>query len=336
MKYLFCGLGSIGERHLSNLIATGETEIIAFRKNNLPLRTVNKKIRTFLNIDDVLKEKPDIAFITNPSQFHIPLAQILADNGCHLFIEKPLSSTLSGVKKLLVTSKKKKLIVKVGFMMRYHPAIKQIKKWLDENTIGIPLFAKVTWGEYLPAWHPWEDYSKGYTANKAMGGGPINSLCHDIDLLSWFFGQPSSVFAAIGRNSSLKISTEHSAELLLQYKNRFLAEVHLDFLQLPPKRVWEIVGDKGKIEFDFYKNTLNLFLINKKKLNYKEIKKKYSGKFKRNDMFVEELKKFIVSIRNKTQPEITLQDGINNLKILIAAHKSISKKRIVELKEIML
>lgn len=331
MKYLFCGLGSIAERHISNLLSLGETDIIAFRRNNLPLRTINRKIKTYINFDEAIAQRPDAAFITNPSIYHIPIALELAKHNYHLFIEKPLSSNLKGIDTLYKIYREKKLVVFMGFMMRYHPAIKKIKELLKQNTIGDPIFARVCWGEYLPAWHPWEDYKKSYSANKDLGGGPIFTLCHDIDLMSWFFGQPKSVFALANKKSSLDVSTEHCAEILFEYKNKLIIEVHLDFLQLPPKRTWEIVGNNGRIEFDYYKNLLELYSIDQKKLTFKKTSIDFSNNFERNNMFFDEIKSFCDCIKNGKNPDIKLEDGINNLKLLLAAHKSINTKKVVNI-----
>lgn len=331
MKYLFCGLGSIAERHISNLLSLGETDIIAFRRNDSPLKTIKKKIKTFTNFNEVLAHKPDVAFITTPSAFHIPLAIQLAMNNCHLFIEKPLSTSLVNIDQLVKIVKKKKLVIQIGFMMRYHPAIRQIKEWLKQNIIGEPIFARVCWGEYLPAWHPWEDYRKSYAANKNLGGGPIFTLCHDIDLMSYFFGEPKSVYALANKKSSLDISTEHCTEILFEYKNKLIVEIHLDFLQLPPKRTWEIVGNNGRIEFNYYKNLLELYVIDSNKLTFKKTTIDFSTKFERNDMFLKELKNFIDYVKVKKIPEITLEDGINNIKLLTAIHKSINTKKVVNI-----
>lgn len=331
MKYLFCGLGSIGERHLANLLALGETDIIALRKKNKPLRNVKKELRVFSNLQDALNQKPDVAVIANPSSLHIALAIELAKNNCHLFIEKPLSTNLSGIKELQRIAKEKNLIIKMGFMMRYHPAILKMKGLLGAGIIGIPLFARVEWGEYLPAWHPWEDYRKTYSARKDMGGGPINTLCHDIDLITWFFGKPKTVFALKGKNSSLEISTEHSVEILLEFHDKFTAEVHLDFLQLPPRRIWEIVGDKGRIEFDYYENALRLYLLNSNNRNGYTEKKISFDNFERNQLFFSEIKGFIKDVRKLKHPDISLEDGIANLMILMAAHKSIQKNKLVKI-----
>jgi len=331
MKFLICGAGSIGERHIRNLLAIGEKDINILRRRVQPLRTVDQQFSTFINLQEAIDSKPDAAFITNPTSLHIPLALRLAEAGIHLFIEKPLSDSLQDVKALDTITKRKKLIIQMGFMMRYHPAILQIKKWIDDGIIGSPLSARVMWGEYLPQWHPWEDYKKGYSARKDLGGGPIFTLSHDIDLLTWFFGEVKNTFSLKAKKSSLNIPAEDNVEILLEYKNGFIAESHLDYIELPAKRVWDILGDNGRIEFNYYENILTLY--KKKKDKYKEEGVNYEN-FDRNDMFILELKDFLKNIKEGITPNANLKNGVENLKILLAIQKSIKEKRVISLKEL--
>ena len=336
MKYLFCGLGSIGRRHLDNLISLGEKNIIAYRRKDLQIDDVSIKIPIFTDINKAIVQKPDVAFITNPSAFHMQLALKLAKSGCHLFIEKPLSINLQGSEELLEISRERKLAIFIGFMMRYHPAVRQIKEWISHDLIGFPISVRMSCGEYLPLWHPHEDYRKSYAGNAKLGGGPIFTLCHEIDILSWLFGQPISLFALSSRKSSLEITTEHAVEILMQFKDKLVAEIHLDYLQNPAERKWSIIGNEGKIEFDYYSNILELHSYKNKR---KIVTKKtiiYNDRFRRNDMFKLELKSFIDSIRMNKKTEISLQDGIDNLKILLSIHKSIKEKRLVKIEEIRL
>lgn len=330
MKFLVCGAGSIGERHIRNLLTVGEKDINILRRRTRPLRTINEQFETFINLEEAINSKPDAAFITNPTSLHIPLALRLAQAGIHLFIEKPLSDSLQNVKELETITKRKKLIIQMGFMMRYHPAIVQIKKWIDDGIIGSPLSARVMWGEYLPKWHPWENYKKGYSARKDLGGGPVFTLSHDIDLLTWLFGEVKNTFSLKAKKSSLNISAEDNVEILLEYKNGFIAESHLDYIELPPKRVWDILGDNGRIEFNYYENMLTLYKIKRGKYTKKNISYK---NFDRNDMFILELKDFLKNIKEGIIPNANLKNGTENLKILLAIHKSIKEKRVVSLKE---
>lgn len=323
MKYLFCGLGSVGQRHLNNLTLLNEINIIAFRSTKSLIQNRRIKIPSFRSLEKAIKQKPDVAFITNPSIFHIPYALKLAKNGCHLFIEKPLALNNDGLEELVQIAKDKRLVIAVGFMMRFHPAVIQIKEWLDNKVIGYPITVRMTCGEYLPLWHPWENYEKSYAGQKKLGGGPINTLSHEIDLVNYFFGRPKSLFALESRPSLLKISTEHAVEILFQYRDKLLVEVHLDYLQNPPKRIWEIIGNNGKIEFDYYLNELTLYIMDKNNSKYTATKIEYKNNFERNDMFKHELFDFIYCIKNNKIPKASLKDGVINTKLLIAIHRSI-------------
>ena len=118
----------------------------------------------------------------------------------------------------------------VGYMMRFHPCIKKIKELLDNKKIGNILSAISIWGEYLPDWHPWEDYTASYAARRDWGW-PWLTLSHDIDILFWLFGKPERLKAFANYNSNLNIDTENAIDILLKYKNGIIANIHLDYLQ---------------------------------------------------------------------------------------------------------
>src|SRR6185436_12851620 len=124
MKVLFCGLGSIGQRHLRNLRALlGDTvEVLAYRQRGQspvlnPDMTVRAgadlettyNLRSFNDLDAALAEQPDAVFVTNPNALHLPTALAAARAGCHLFIEKPIADTLEGVDELVEIVERQKL-----------------------------------------------------------------------------------------------------------------------------------------------------------------------------------------------------------------------------------
>lgn len=331
MKFLICGAGSIGERHARNLLALGEKDISILRRRKVALRTISNNFKTFTSLSEAIKSRPKVAFITNPTSLHIPLAIELAKAGCNLFIEKPLSSSLKDVNTLMRIVKKRKVVVQMGFMMRYHPAFIQIKKWIDEKTIGYPLSARASWGEYLPSWHPWENYKNSYSSRTDLGGGPIFTLCHDIDLSIWLFGNVNNVFSLKAKKSSLGISSEDNVEILMEYINGVIFELHLDYISFPPKRTWDIIGNTGRIEFDYYNNKLTLF--KRKQDQVEKINIRYNN-FDRNDMFIAEIKDFIGNIKKKNNPITDLKSGIVNLNILLSIHKSIKEKKVVNIKQV--
>ena len=322
---LICGAGSIGERHLNNLLSLGYENIMLYRTRNEPLRTVKKEFPVFLDLNEALKKNPEISFITNPTSLHIETAINCARSGSHIFIEKPLSHNTEGIDKLKCVAEKSKIKVMVGYMMRFHPCIKEIKKIIDEKRIGNILSTMSVWGEYLPDWHPWEDYSTSYAAKKTMGGGPALTLSHDLDLLVYFFGKPDRLKAFANYNSDLNIDTESSIDIILKYKNGIVSSVHLDYLQKPPDREYLFIGDKGKAKFHYFENKVEIHTDSSSET--------FTGPegFERNDMFLEEVKYFINCIENNINPSPGIDEAAISLNIALKAIESDKHEKGVKL-----
>ena len=133
MKILICGVGSIGERHINNLISLGYTDIILYRTSNSELRTLSGDFEVYDSLDEALSQKPAIAFITNPTSLHLSTAIKCASAGCDLFVEKPLSHNIKNVDTLNQIVIKKDLVCMTGFMYRYHPLIKKMKEIISSK-----------------------------------------------------------------------------------------------------------------------------------------------------------------------------------------------------------
>ena len=315
-KILICGVGSIGERHIKNLLSLGYQNIILYRKKKLPLRNIKNDFPIFTSLKKALAQKPDVAFICNPTHLHIQTAIECAQNGCDLFIEKPLGHKFEDCIELKKILKKNKQKAMVGYMSRFHPCLIKGREWIENDKIGKVIFARTQWGEYLPDWHPWEDYRLSYAARKNMGGGPSLTLSHEIDTMLWYFGKVNIVKGLPNYNSELDISTEHSIDLLLSFKSGVTANIHLDYVQQMPTRIMEIIGTKGKILFDYYKNQISL-----KQNSSKKIRSKKLDSFKRNDLFISEVKYFFKCIKENKNPVPSIDIGSEVVKIALLSLK---------------
>jgi|SRR5664280_1630494 len=171
MKFLIAGLGSIGSRHLRNLISLGENDIILYRSK---LSTLNndqfKNFPTETNIISVLNHKPDAVIISNPTSLHLEIAIPAAEAGCHIVIEKPVSHSLDQIDELRKAIQKGGGKILVGFQYRFHPTLKIASRIILNREIGNPVFVRAHWGEYLPDWHTWEDFHGSYSARSDLGG----------------------------------------------------------------------------------------------------------------------------------------------------------------------
>ena len=133
MKVLVVGFGSIGKRHINNLLKYPNVElIICTRKNSINLET-RKNFKIVQSIEQGINENPDIAFITNVTSVHVSTAIKLAESGIDLLIEKPLSNSMESIDKLSEIVQKKKINVMVGCNFRFHECLKKIKELLDKN-----------------------------------------------------------------------------------------------------------------------------------------------------------------------------------------------------------
>jgi len=95
MKFLIAGLGSIGRRHMHNLLALGQREIILYRthRSTLPDDDLTS-YPTETSLDKAISFKPDAVIISNPTSLHLEVAIPAALAGCHLLLEKPISHSM--------------------------------------------------------------------------------------------------------------------------------------------------------------------------------------------------------------------------------------------------
>jgi len=333
ISFLIIGLGSIGKRHLRNLTDLGVKRIYALTSGrNLSPDEKLPPFETVTDLTTALRLKPNAVIIANPTSLHMKVAVEAAKAGCHIFFEKPISHSMENVNQLNHLIHQKNLIVQVGFQFRFHPVLKKIKEWIDENSIGKIISAHAHWGEYLPLWHPWEDYRHGYSARSDLGGGVVLTLCHPFDYLRWFCGEVDSVSATMGKISHLEIDTEDTAAILMRFNSGALGTVYLDYVEQPPQHNVLIIGEKGKIMWNNSDSTAQLFINQQQH----PIVQKPAPDFDRNTMFYDELNHFVGSIKYRRQPECNFEDGIRTLEIVLAAKESALQKKEIKINHIQM
>jgi len=327
MKILVVGYGSIGKRHVTNLLDNTKAEIIICTKRK-NLKFSSKNVKVINSLDKALKENPTIGFITNETAYHISTAIKLARAGLDLFIEKPLSNSTKGIKILEKIVKEKKLIVQMGFHMRFHKCILKIHELLEQKKVGRVISGQVENGSYLPDWHPYEDYRKGYAAKNRLGGGIVLTQIHEIDYLYWFFGKPRSIYSVTGKFSDLETTVDDYSSSIMKFKQNITTEMHLDFFLGHEYKRCKIKGTKGIIFWNSVYNEVKFF--DAKKKSWKMILKLKN--FERNDMYVDEIKYFLKHVKNRKKPMNSLDEGIDTMKIALNIIKSGKTKKVIEIK----
>jgi predicted dehydrogenase len=218
-------------------------------------------------------------------------------------------------------------VAMVGYQFRYHPCLTTTYGWLRSGAIGRVLAVRAEAGEYLPGWHSYEDYRGTYAGSRGLGGGVLLTQIHEMDYLYWFFGLPQTVFAVGGHLSSLDIDAEDVASTLMQFERdgiRFPVHVHQDYVQRPPSRRCEIIGDAGKVEIDLLRSTIKRYDASGGLAESKEF-----SDFQRVQMFIDETRHFLACVERHEAPTVTLRDGAQSLRMALAAKESLETGAVV-------
>lgn len=329
MRFLICGLGSNGRRHLRNLQALNQRDVVLLRtgKSTLPEEEL-AGLPVERNLEQALDRwYPDAVIVSNPTALHLDVAIPAAEAGCHLLLEKSISHSMEGINELRSAVQRGGGQVLVGFQFRYHPGLLAVLQLLEESTIGRPISGHVHWGEYLPDWHPWEDYRCSYSARKELGGGVVLTLCHPFDYLRWLLGEITAVSAELSTLGDLGLQVEDTAEVMLTFAQGPLASVHLDYNQRPASHWLEIVGTEGTIRWDNQDGAARWWTSEAGSWRQIEV----PPNFERNTLFLEEMRHFIEILSRGALPRCTLEDGIRALEVAMAAHQSAALGQRIEI-----
>ncbi|RDB07132.1 Gfo/Idh/MocA family protein [Runella aurantiaca] len=258
LPLLVIGAGSIGERHIEILQSLGYQNINVYRQRMLPLRNIpTDSVYCFTEFNEIEVIKPYAAIICTPTAQHLAQALECVKRRIHVLVEKPLANHPEGIQELKKEAAQTNSLVQVAYMLRYHPLMRQLKSIIDDKRFGNLLSFSTYWGEYLPNWHPWEDYRGSYAAKRELGGGVALTLSHDLDIVSWLVGElPLRWQRSYNYRSNLEVNVESGASFLLEYPSGITGAVQLNYYQKVPKRTYELVFDDAFVTFDYFQNKI--------------------------------------------------------------------------------
>ena len=249
LKVLLAGCGSIGKRHARVLAALNVGRIQVCDPNPEQVRALQAEVpgvEVVPSYELGLARNPNAVFVLTPPGLHLPMIFRALDAGCHVFTEKPLSDSMTGVAELTARVSASEHQVMVGLCFRYHEGLLKAKRMLECGTIGRLVSVRALMGEHLPEVRP--DYRNLFSAKK---GGAFD-LMHDIDLALWAVEPPvTAVKCIFGNFSDIGIEAPDTVEILIGFADRCVASVHLDFFQRPRRRQLELIGTDGVITVEF-------------------------------------------------------------------------------------
>jgi predicted dehydrogenase len=252
MRFLVIGLGSMGKRRVRNLIALGQSGIAGFdRRDDRRAEAAERYgITTYASFEEALAEfRPDALVISTGPAHHMDYALPAARAGLHCFIEASVVDA-DRIAELAVIARARGLVMAPSCTMRYFPAIRIIKRLVDEGAIGRPLNLNYQTGQYLPDWHPWERVQDFYVSQRETGGGR-EIVPFELTWINDIFGEPRPLACVRAKISDIDADIDDIYHCLLRYPGEMLASVTVEVVSRPKAtRALRLLGSDGTIVFD--------------------------------------------------------------------------------------
>jgi predicted dehydrogenase len=239
------GVGYWGPNLVRNLVNNDRCDLLKVCEISKDRRNFIKnlypKIHTTFNINEILNDNDiDAVIIATPVSTHYDLAMKVLNSNKHVLIEKPMAQTAQEVEKIEIKSSEKKLIAMVGHTFLYNPAVKYIKKLINENTLG-----KI---RYI--------YSQRLNLGRIRSD--VNALWnlapHDISIIQYWLDNPEIQTIKYSGESYVQKGIDDVAFLNIKYKNKILANIHVSWLDPHKIRKMTIVGSKKMVVYDDISN----------------------------------------------------------------------------------
>lgn len=283
----------------------------------------------------ISQHKPDAVIIATPEPYHLEPVRVAAQAGCHVFLEKPMATSLEDADGIIQVCAETGVELMVGYILRFEIAYAMIKSAVAEGSIG----------RFLSA------YARRIaTIDEArrLGGrvSPITYIAvHDIDQMLWYHPVPvRSVYARALRGRVWEeLGTYDSAWMMIEFEDGALGVHEVGWCMPEEWAKWRtpsswggfgdvrmnVVGTEGNLNLDF--TPMDLFGVNREgwknpdTRNWPEMHGKLVGAAKL------EMEHFFECVLQDKQPLVTGQDGRRSLEVMLAAELSIIENRIVEL-----
>lgn len=243
------GVGTMGMHHARNFFELKEADLKAVvdKDKDQARRVASKYNCHWYSHTQELLTKEDIKAVSVavPTLLHFSVVSDCLRAGKHVFVEKPITSRSTQAYKLIKQAEKRGLILAVGHIERFNPAVAEFKKYLDEGKIGeiVSLSARRV-GLYPPS----------YQDTNVI----IDLAIHDIDVFAYLLEkEPIKIYALGGK--ALRQEREDYAQVLLSYKGEVHGIIQVNWITPVKIRELAVTGTKGLIELDYINQKLTIY-----------------------------------------------------------------------------
>ena len=324
MKIVVIGLGSMGRRRIRLLKTMGKDISIYGVDNNAErCRKASEEygIATYASLKDALQgtnQELEAAVISTSPLSHAAIIRECLDANLHVFTELNLVSDhyADNIQK----AKEKGRVLFLSSTFLYRDEV----QYIQEQVKNCPCTVSYTYhvGQYLPDWHPWENYKDFFVGDKRTNG------CRELFAieLPWLqktFGPIASYELFKDKLTALNIEYPDTYHMLLRHESGALGSLQVDVISRKPVRNLEVYSESIYLTWDGTPTGLCRYNIAEKKdekiLLYNEIQhmEGYSA-FVIENAYQNELVAFFEEISGKTAAKYSFEDDLKTIKLMDA------------------
>ncbi len=269
----------------------------------------------------------EAVIIVSPTRTHCQIAEEALSRGKPVFCEKPLSVRLEDSTALRDLVGKSEALFQMGFMRRYDPGYAAAKARIEEGTLGRSvLFKSSSRDPYRP--------SLDYLNPESSGGIFVDMGIHDFDLALWFMGPVREVFSSGGVLAYPEIGEIgdiDNAVVNLQFESGALGQVDLSRNGVYGYDIsTEILGTEGTIRIGYLRET-PIQVLTENCVSHDTVPY-FPQRFE--DAYRLQLRDFALNVTHRRRPRIQVEDGVEALRVALAARASFESRRSVKVDEI--
>jgi D-apiose dehydrogenase len=301
-----CGVGSIGLRHARLLSQRNNLEIhlCDTTRSHLDaaagLPNISGSTQSF---DELVDSGLNGLILATPDQFHVPQAEAACRKGIALLIEKPIAETAEQGERLQQCADTGTRVL-VGYPLRYNAVFLKGREIIEAGLIGNPVSFHVMLGAYNTL----------IAARNRFDAAERNKLfvdySHEWDYINWFLGKVRSVAAIAHQSGDLEQTQDPNViDGVLELESGLSGTAHLDYVQAPGTRMFTVIGDKGTVVIDAVKGLVSIQIYKEDFSRVFRFVESFDGMMQRqHDHFLD-------VVRGLAEPKVTVEDGLNALRV---------------------
>ena len=296
------GVGHLGSKHAKTYAGLKNVNMVGVCDTNEEAgKKVARKYRAAYYADyHGLFDKVQAVSLAVPTFLHYKIAKEFLENGIHVLIEKPITKTLQEADELLQIAKEKNLIIQVGHIERFNPAVRAIEPYIEK-----PKFIEC-------------NRLGPFVERAADIGVVLDLMIHDIDIILGLVHSPVEQIEAVG----VRLVSEHedTANVRLTFSDHTVCDLTASRVTKKSTRTIKISQEDSYIYLDYLTRSAVLYRKKNRFIKKKRIK------IKKEDPLRKELESFVHCVLNNKKPIVSGEEARNALSVAIDITKKIKDK----------